>query len=84
MSSQHHAENAHHSSLQDWLWSRAGIVTLVAVAILGFLVYTGHTVHLLGFVPYLLLLACPLMHLFMHGGHGGHHHHEDKEDKGNR
>jgi hypothetical protein len=27
--------------------------------------------------PYLLLLACPLMHVFHgHGGHGGHHHHE--------
>jgi hypothetical protein len=22
------------------------------------------------------LLACPLMHLFMHGGHGGHGGHE--------
>lgn len=21
-------------------------------------------------LPYLLVLACPLMHLFMHGGHG--------------
>jgi hypothetical protein len=25
--------------------------------------------------PILLLLACPLMHLFGHGGHGGHGHH---------
>ena len=29
--------------------------------------------HALGALPYLLLLACPLMHLFMHHGHGGHH-----------
>jgi hypothetical protein len=27
-----------------------------------------------GALPYLLLLACPLMHVFMHRGHGGHHH----------
>jgi hypothetical protein len=38
-----------------------------------------HWVHVLGVLPYLLILACPLMHLFMHkghGGHGGHHSHE--------
>ncbi len=26
---------------------------------------------MLEILPYLLLLACPLMHLFMHHGHGG-------------
>ena len=31
-----------------------------------------HSAHILGALPYLLLLACPLMHYFMHGGHGGH------------
>lgn len=25
-----------------------------------------------GIFPVLLLMACPLMHLFMHRGHGGH------------
>jgi len=36
---------------------------------------TEHRAHLVGWVPYwpyLFLLACPLMHLFMHGGHGNH------------
>ena len=31
-----------------------------------------HEAHPYGALPYLLLLACPLMHLFMHHGHGGH------------
>jgi len=31
-----------------------------------------HRAHLFGALPFLLLLACPLMHLFMHHGHGGH------------
>jgi hypothetical protein len=31
-----------------------------------------HRAHLYGALPYLLLLACPLMHLFMHHGHGSH------------
>ena len=31
-----------------------------------------HRDHILSAVPYLLLVACPLMHLFGHGSHGGH------------
>jgi hypothetical protein len=34
----------------------------------------------LGALPYLLLLACPLMHLFMHRGQGNHHHGRARED----
>ncbi|WP_442892045.1 DUF2933 domain-containing protein [Denitromonas sp.] len=29
-----------------------------------------HQAHLLGWLPWLFLAACPLMHVFMHGGHG--------------
>ncbi|MBY0354704.1 MAG: DUF2933 domain-containing protein [Rickettsiales bacterium] len=60
------------SNSQSWLSSRTGIVTIVVVSILGFLIYQGHGAHLLGYAPFLLILACPLMHIFMHGGHGGH------------
>jgi hypothetical protein len=35
----------------------------------------------LGALPLLLLLACPLMHLFHHGGHGGHDHDHAEGDK---
>jgi len=34
-----------------------------------------HRAHFFGALPFLLLLACPLMHLFMHHGHGGHGNH---------
>ena len=34
--------------------------------------HRGHLSELLYYVPFLLLLACPLMHVFMHRGHGGH------------
>jgi len=40
-----------------------------------------HLSGLLGWLPYLILLACPLMHLFMHGGHG-HGADSDKPDNG--
>jgi hypothetical protein len=43
-------------------------------AIAGYFLITEHTAHTISFLPWLLLLACPLMHIFGHGhgGHGGH------------
>lgn len=61
------------NGIGDWIFSRTGVATAVAVAILAFLIYRGHTAHLLGALPYLLILSCPLLHIFMHGGHGHHH-----------
>ena len=43
--------------------------------IVGVYLLREHWGHVLGVAPYALLLACPLMHVFMHGGHGGHAHH---------
>ena len=43
------------------------------MAVGAFFVLTEHTAHVLGILPYLLVLACPLMHLFMHHGHGHEH-----------
>ena len=60
------------SSGGGWLRSRAGLALLVFVAVAAFYLLTEHTAHLYGVLPYLLILACPLMHLFMHGGHGRH------------
>ena len=55
------------------LWrSRTGIVLLGFLAVAAFYLATEHTAHLLGALPFLVFLACPLMHLFMHHGHGGH------------
>jgi uncharacterized membrane protein YgcG len=41
-------------------------------AIGGFFLYTEHKAHLFGALPWLLILLCPLMHVFMHGRHGSH------------
>jgi hypothetical protein len=39
----------------------------------GYFLFTEHRAHLFGIMPYLLILACPLMHLFhKHGDHGSH------------
>jgi hypothetical protein len=56
---------------RPWLWSRSGLVLVGFLLIAAFFVVTEHTAHVLGVLPYLLLLACPLLHLF-HRGHGSH------------
>jgi hypothetical protein len=55
---------------------RGKIAFAVFLAVALFFLLTEHRAHFFGFLPYLLLLACPLMHLFHHGGHrhGGHNH----------
>jgi hypothetical protein len=55
-----------------WVRSRLGLGVLLGLAIVGFLLVTDHTSHIAGVLPYLLLLACPLMHFFHRGHHGGH------------
>jgi hypothetical protein len=55
-----------------FLRSPVGLALLAFLAIAGFYLVTEHTAHLWGYLPYALLLLCPLLHLVMHGGHGGH------------
>ena len=45
----------------------AGVLGIAAFFLIG-----GHRAHVLDYLPWLLFLACPLLHLFMHRGHGGH------------
>ncbi len=68
---------------QPSFWkSPAGWAFLVAAAVGGFYLFTEHQAHLFGFLPYLVLAACPLMHLFMHHGHHhGSHHHDQQAGK---
>lgn len=41
--------------------------------IAAYFLFTEHRAHLFDALPYLLLAACPLMHLLHHHGHGHHH-----------
>ena len=45
------------------------------IVVAGYFLLTEHRAHLYGILPYLFLAACPLMHLFHHGGHGHGHGH---------
>ena len=53
--------------------SRASLGLIVLGAIAAFFLLAEHRAHVFGALPFLLLLACPLMHLFMHHGHGSSH-----------
>ena len=61
-----------HAHQHDDPTPRRGKWVLIGfLLIAGFFLFTEHRAHLLGILPYLLILACPLMHLFHHG-HGHH------------
>lgn len=60
--------------------NRARWVFGAFLAIAAILVAFEHRIHLLGILPWLFLLACPLMHLFIHHGHGSHGSHHAPKD----
>ncbi len=67
---------------QPPLWRRPVVLAAATAGVIGvFYLLREHWGHLLGLWTYLILLACPLMHLFHgHGGHG-HGHKPDPSDK---
>ena len=71
---------SHHDAEPPPFWrSRYAIGLLVMGAIATYFLLSEHRGHFLGALPILLLLSCPLMHVFMHHGHGGHEHHHGGE-----
>jgi hypothetical protein len=56
------------------------------VLVAAYFLITEHRAHVIQYLPFLLLLACPLMHMFHgHGGHGGHGRDErETRDRGSR
>ena len=61
-------------------WAFGGFFLVAA-----FFLLAEHRAHVLPYLPWLILLACPLMHVFMHGkhgSHGGHRHGSEGENNG--
>lgn len=75
-----HSAGPNWSRINQWLlW--IGLATAVAW------LFFRHNEHIVQLLPFIILLACPLMHLFGHGGHGhhrGHGSHGDGESPGDR
>ena len=57
---------------------RAWVVLALATVLGGYLMI-WHGAHVAAALPFLVILACPLMHIFMHGVHGHHHGNGTKE-----
>ena len=58
------------TSRSKWVFGGFAAIVLLMLAI-------EHRVHLVAWLPWIILAACPLMHLFMHGRHGTHGSHGD-------
>ena len=61
------------SQKHGWVWSPSGLVLLAFLAIAAFFLLTEHRAHVLGALPYVLVLLCPVLHLLMHGWHSHAH-----------
>jgi hypothetical protein len=61
----------HASQAYSWLRIPSRIVLLGFLAIAAFFLITEHRAHVLGALPYVLLLLCPILHLLLHRSHGG-------------
>jgi len=60
----------------EFLGSRLGLAVTIVAAAVGIYLLATYTGHALAAAPYLLLLACPLMHVF------GHHHRSGRASRG--
>lgn len=81
MAVQDHSDHREHAREGMSVKSKAAIVLIGFLLIAGALLFTEHRAHVLGLLVWLPLLACPLMHVFMHGGHG---HHESQDQQNNQ
>lgn len=61
-----------------WLTSK-GLASMGLIGAVTYFLLMEHQQHVWQYLPFLIFLACPLMHMFMHGGHGDHSHHGEHD-----
>ena len=55
-----------------------GSLVVIGITLIGgYYLWETYREQLFSYWPYLILLLCPLMHIFMHRGHGGNVNHND-------
>ena len=71
---------------QNERWSKVGKYVFIGFALIAaYFIITEHRAHVIAFLPWVLLLACPLLHLFHgHGSHGGNHDANRSDSRGDR
>jgi hypothetical protein len=61
-------ETQHHSRRNKNTRFNLALIGFLLIA--AFFLFSEHRAHFFGILPFLLLLACPFLHMYMHGGHG--------------
>jgi len=63
-------------------WSTpTGWAALGLIAAASYFLLVEHRQHFFQYLPFLILLLCPLMHIFMHGSHGKHENNQATSSK---
>lgn len=62
-------DNVQESHAVERQHSRSRWVLIGFFAVAAFFLFSEHRAHFLGILPYIFVLACPLMHFFHHGHH---------------
>ncbi len=75
-----HNEHGKHDAPPGFWSSRHAIGLMVTGGVAAYFLLTEHLAHVVEALPYLLLLACPLMHFFMHRHHHGGHGHPGPDE----
>ena len=70
----------------SWWRNRSNLALVAFLGIGGYFLWTEHQAHVVAALPWVLILGCLVMHLFMHGGHGhgGSGHDDNNGDKGGK
>ncbi len=70
----------------SWWRNRSNLALVAFLGIGGYFLWTEHQAHVIAALPWVLIVGCLVMHLFMHGGHGhgGSGHDDNNGDKGGK
>ncbi len=62
-----------------WWQKKANLALAVFLIAAGYFLIAEHRAHVIQWLPWVLILGCVFMHLFMHGGHGHGGGHDDND-----
>jgi len=62
-----------------WLMPN-GLAAMALIAAVLYFLLAEHRAHFIYGLPFLILLLCPVMHIFMHKNHGGHGHRNTEDE----
>ena len=70
----------------SWLRNRSNLALVAFLGVGGYFLWTEHQAHVIAALPWVLILGCLVMHLFIHGGHGhgGSGHGDNDGDQGGK